>query len=422
MLLRFDFSNYMSFGNECKFNMFASKDKAHSETLLQSKNDSHVPVSIIYGANASGKSSFIKALNYMQWFLAFSSRIMPGMHTNIMPFKFRENAAKIPSLFAVSFVKDDIEYNYSFVCNREAVKQEKLSARFSSKFTTIFERNEEGYKFSASTKRLNELKDSTHTNQLFLATLGTWWNNENIHSVVDYLLHDIIIVSDIDAVWGAHMLKIERDGEIGEYKKFCLDLLSCADIGIADFSIETKKVKEIKEAEERISALVRALTRDNVTLMDNVLETPLFNFRTYHDVNDNGKKSTYSLDIYEESYGTFKLFKMSPIIYNAMKRGALLVIDEIDRSLHPLLVAQIIKMFLDKSINKNGAQLIANTHDTNLMDLELLRRDEIWFMERDHDTGISEIYRLSDFSPRAHENIEKGYLLGRFGAIPFIKD
>lgn len=424
MLLKFDFSNYMSFGNECKFNMFASKDKAHAETLLQSKNNNSVPVSIIYGANASGKTSFIKALDCMQRFLAFSSRIMPGMPINVMPFKFRENATKIPSQFAISFVKDDIEYDYSFICNRKAVLQEKLSARFSSKLTTIFERNESGYRFSTPTKRLNELKDSTQANQLFLATLGTWWNNENIHSVVDYLLHDIFVVNDIDKEWGLNMRKIEREGETGEYKEFCLELLSCADIGIADFAIETKKVKEVKEAEESISAFIRALTRgsSDVSLMDDVLDMPLFNFKTYHDVNVNGKKSRYHLDISEESYGTFQLFKMSPIIYNAMKKGAVLVIDEIDRSLHPHLVAKIIKLFLNKNINKNGAQLIANTHDTNLMDLELLRRDEIWFTERSHDTGISEMYRLSDFSPRAHENIEKGYLLGRFGAIPFIKD
>ena len=105
-----------------------------------------------------------------------------------------------------------------------------------------------------------------------------------------------------------------------------------------------------------------------------------------------------------------------------LKGGKTLFIDEIDKSLHPILVKYIINMFLDSNMNKNGAQLICNTHDTNLLDLDMFRRDEILFTDRDNKTGISELYKLSDFSPRKDENIEKAYLLGRFGAIPFVKE
>jgi AAA15 family ATPase/GTPase len=109
------------------------------------------------------------------------------------------------------------------------------------------------------------------------------------------------------------------------------------------------------------------------------------------------------------------------LLYYVFKEGKVLFIDEIDKSLHPLMVEYLVKMFLDKNINTGNAQLIANTHDTNLLNLDIFRRDDIWFTERDYESGKTEMYSLSDFSPRKSENIEKAYLLGRFGAIPFIK-
>ena len=113
---------------------------------------------------------------------------------------------------------------------------------------------------------------------------------------------------------------------------------------------------------------------------------------------------------------------LAPILYDVFKFGKAFFVDEIDKSLHPFVVKYLIKLFFNKEVNKNNAQLITNTHDTNLLDLELLRRDEIWFTEKDYKTGKSQIFPLSDFSPRKGENIEKSYLLGRFGAIPFISE
>ena len=130
----------------------------------------------------------------------------------------------------------------------------------------------------------------------------------------------------------------------------------------------------------------------------------------------------FNLNLEEESLGTVQMFMMSPLLYYVFKDGRTLFVDEIDKSLHPILVEHIVKLFLDKSINSNDAQLIANTHDTNLLNLDIFRRDDIWFTERDVNSGKSEMYSLADFSPRKDENIEKAYLLGRYGAIPFIKE
>lgn len=134
------------------------------------------------------------------------------------------------------------------------------------------------------------------------------------------------------------------------------------------------------------------------------------------------KGSENYLTIDEESMGTQIIFAFIPFIKDAINNQKVIIVDELDKSMHPYLVELIVQMFNDKEINKNGAQLIFNTHDTNLLDLNILRRDQIWFTEKNNDTGISDLYTLSDFSVRKLENVEKGYLLGRYGAVPSIKN
>ena len=152
------------------------------------------------------------------------------------------------------------------------------------------------------------------------------------------------------------------------------------------------------------------------------MKSDIFNIKTIHNIKDDNNSFSYPLELIEESDGTQQLFHFAPALFYTFKEGKVLLIDEIDRSLHPLLVEYIIKKFYDTDINKNNAQLICNTHDTNLLNLDLFRRDEIWFTERNNASASTEMYALSDFSPRKDENIEKAYLLGRYGGIPFIKE
>ena len=128
----------------------------------------------------------------------------------------------------------------------------------------------------------------------------------------------------------------------------------------------------------------------------------------------------YDFDISEESLGTQVIFSFIPVIKDVIDNGKVLLIDEFDKSLHPYIVKYIVELFNDTDLNKNNAQLIFNTHDTNLLDLELLRRDQIWFTEKNPENGESTLYALDDFSIRKSENVEKGYLLGRYGAVPFL--
>ena len=256
---------------------------------------------------------------------------------------------------------------------------------------------------------------------LFLLTAATW-NYEKVKPVVDYILNDIIVLHDITQPTKYNISYIIENNDLEEYKKFCLDFLNNADISISDFEINTHKMKELGKKAELMNKLMNVIVDNDPEQIKKIANSDIFNIKTIHNIKGDNNSFSYPLELTEESDGTRQLFHFAPALFYAFKEGKVLLIDEIDRSLHPLLVEYIIKKFYDTEINKNNAQLICNTHDTNLLNLDLFRRDEIWFTERNNASASTEMYALSDFSPRKDENIEKAYLLGRYGGIPFIKE
>ena len=285
----------------------------------------------------------------------------------------------------------------------------------------IFNRtNTNNYEFNQDSKILNELKKRNLENKLFLVTSASW-NYNKTKPVVDYLLNTIMVAINIDVLWKNCLDRIYANNEIEEYKEFCLKILNNADISISDFKMESKKIKDLNGRDEIFKELLQVATKGNEEARAFFENSNVYDFITFHDVKNGNNQNKYSLNLAEESFGTMQMFKYSPLLYYVFKEGKVLFIDEIDKSLHPLMVEYLVKMFYDKNINTGNAQLIANTHDTNLLNLDIFRRDDIWFTERDYESGKTEMYSLADFSPRKSENIEKAYLLGRFGAIPFIK-
>lgn len=420
MLIDFKFKNFMSFADECNFTMLANKDNSHSEDLISFGKDRASKVRLIYGANASGKTSFINAMYFISSFIANSNMLLEKMPIQVVPFKFCDNCFNAPSEFAITFIKDGLKYAYSFSCTREKVIDEKLDIYYSAKPTMIFNRfDTNNYEFNKDAKILNSLKERNLDNKLFLVTTASW-NYEKTKPVVDYLLNTITVM-DIDVLWKIYLDRIYDNNEQEEYKAFCLKILNNADISISDFKVDPKKLKDVGSEAEMLNKLLSVATNGNEEAMKTIQDTNIYSFTTFHNVKNDNKDNKYPLPLNEESLGTIKMFKYSPILYYVFKEGKVLFVDEIDKSLHPLMVEYLIKMFHDKNINTNNAQLIANTHDTNLLNLGILRRDDIWFTERNYENGKTEMYSLSDFSPRTTENIERAYLLGRFGAIPFIK-
>ena len=191
MLINFKFKNFLSFADECSFTMLANKDNEHENDLIHLNNSRLSKVRLIYGANASGKSSFIKAIWFVSSFIANSNLLLNNTEINVVPFKFCDDCYNNPSEFSITFIKEGLKYNYSFSCTRYKVINEKLEIYYSTKATKIFERtNTNEYKFSRDKKILNELKEKNSDNKLFLVTSATW-NYDKTKPVVDYLLYTI---------------------------------------------------------------------------------------------------------------------------------------------------------------------------------------------------------------------------------------
>lgn len=422
MLLNFTFKNYMSYANTCEFSMLANKDKSHEDNLIDIGKDKISKARIIYGSNASGKTSFINALEFVKIFSMMSNNLVENNRIGINPYKFRKDAYRVPSEFSLTFLKNNVKYNYSFSCTFEKVINEKLDVYNSAKPTNIFTRTDtDDYKFNTDVKALNEIKTKNTKNKLFLLTAATW-NYEKVKPVVDYILNDIIVLHDISQPTKYNINYIIEHNDLEEYKKFCLEFLNNADISISDFEINMQKIKELGKQAEFMTKIMNVIVNNDPEQMNKFGNSDIFNIKTIHNVKDEDSSNSYALELIEESIGTQQLFYFAPALFYTFKEGKTLLIDEIDRSLHPLLVEYIIKKFYDAEINTKNAQLICNTHDTNLLNLDIFRRDEIWFTERNNATASTEMYALSNFSPRKDENIEKAYLLGRYGGIPFIKE
>jgi len=416
MLLQFSVKNFMSFKEEQVFTTLANTDSSLADVNLTSyKKKKYSKINVMYGANASGKSNFCKALNFIKLFFLNSNNMLESAPIMVDNFRFDENSATEPSEFSIIFVKDGLKYAYSFSCNRTEVLTEHLDVYENDKPSLIFDRNNGKYKFTSFAQALTPIKDRNTKNKLFVCTAATW-NVEKVKPVVDYIVNDMIVSFNYNYDLCSILETFKAKGLYDEYKKFCLSLLAACDFSISDFEMQVKEVAippELKMFINALGKLPNAMPADKLRTVK---------FTTSHKISDSDTKKEYPLEMEFESLGTQAVFNFAPLLFDVFKNGKTLVLDEIDKSLHPLLVHFVVSLFVNGDINKNNAQLICNTHDTNLLSLDLFRRDEIWFIERNPDTGASELYPLTDFSPTKKDNIEKGYLIGRYGAIPFIKD
>ena len=417
MLVEFSVKNFMSFKDKVTFSMEAATGKENEENIIdiQNINERILKSTAIYGANASGKTNLIKAFTAAILMVRKSNNRQVGEKLMEMePFAFDEKTKKEPCEFEFVFYAKGMKYIYGFIADKEKVYEEYLYQYFTAKPTRIFERtNVNEYKFlQADEGKLNAIKTQNIDNKLFLATATTWnydqtkepylWFAKNIDTYSGgMLLNDFVVES-----------YSKDEGE--ELKKFTLKLLNEADIVIKDFSVEI-------EEHDVDSNMLMLLKNFNITSPMLPQKQRDVKIRMTHEVtNDEGNMKNYELNLNNESSGTQILFSFAPILKDVFENGKILVIDEIERSLHPSLVEMIIKFFHNPKINKGNAQLIFNTHDTNLLSLDIFRRDQIWFAEKDPKKGATDLYPLDDFSVRKNENIQKGYLNGRYGAIPFV--
>lgn len=428
MLIRFGCSNYKSIYGYQELLFTASSLKDPQADLINSSAlpDAILPSIAIYGANASGKTNMIEALKFFVEFIHNSYRKAETSGIKRPVFKLNADAKDETSEFDMDFVLGGIHYHYGFKINDKAVMEEWLFSysyenRKSRK--VLFHRNrleENEYKFSKFLKGENRaIAKLTRNNSLFLSA-ATQSNHEFLSSIHAYFL--MAFSFRFDQVLSTQVItrNVKNIGAIGQIAQFVKN----AGAGIESIELKVKKPEEDDlelraKVKSALSGLFNDLLGDDTnrlhefddSLFDDHLEL------SHKDLNGN----IVLFELEEESLGTKAMIALLTPAFKALNQGGIFIVDEIESSLHALLTLQIIKLFNHKATNPNGAQLLFTTHETHILCSNLLRRDQIWFSEKNLN-GETVIAPLTDYQLRSTDNIQKGYLEGRFGAIPFLGD
>lgn len=414
MLIDFRVKNFRSLRDEQVLSLVAAKDNSLSDTNTLSTGLKAVPRMLpsaaIYGANASGKSNLIKALQYMRGVVLESATVIqPGQTFAVQPFRLDPSSEKEPTEFEVTFVLDQVRYQYGFSMTSKRIVSEYLLVYKAFKPQQWFERHYDSdqdkdvYDFGTGLKGPKTLwEKATRPNALFLS-MAVQLNSEDLRPVFDWFARDLVIFNEQTPLNTQFAIQLLKDAE--SKKRIC-DFLTTADISISDIEVVTDKVPRQKVHFD--------LTAGKTELRSEEFEESRLRFT---HVTDQGK-AVFDLD--DESNGTRILVFLAAPILDILDKGLTLVIDELDTSLHTLLVRELVGLFHRPEINKRGAQLIFTTHDTSLLDApDLFRRDQIWLVEKD-TSQASTLVAIAEFSPRKNEALGKGYLIGRYGGIPFL--
>ena len=419
MLLQFSVNNFKSFKDMAVLSMEPSADKELPGNLTLIGKNRCLNTIAIFGANAAGKSNVFTALTAAILLVRRSnSRQVIDPLVEIIPFKFDEESIRKPTTFEFVFIAEGKKYVYGFSATQKAVQREYLYVFNSAKASTIFERTDVNtYKFTspALKRELQPLTERNTENKLFLAT-ATAWNCEATR--IPYLWFETKINTysiDSDQLISQTAPMFDNDAD-NSLRKFTNMILHEADINIDDFNIEFKDISQ-EQFLQQVPQELRGLISTIPAAMNKVVK-----IETVHSIVDDGIAKQYNLSLMEESQGTRNLFLFSPVLKRAFETGETLCIDEFDASLHPMLVRYLFSLFNNPDINKAHAQLIVSSHSLVLMSLKNLRRDQIYFVEKDRKTGKSELYSLDEFSPRKEEDVRKAYMLGRYGSIPDIPE
>ncbi|CDB91986.1 putative uncharacterized protein [Clostridium sp. CAG:302] len=404
MILEFSVKNFLSFKEKVTFSMIANSNKELNDNYVEIGGNKVLKSAAVYGANASGKSNLFKILTLVVLMLRSSNSVDINAKLPLIPFKLDKGSVNKPSEFEIKFILDETRYVYGFIADKDKIYDEYLYYYPNGRETKIFDRtNINEYSYTQKDEKiLREIETKNAQNKFFLAT-ATNWNFDKTKAAYNFLTNGIGTCNNLEILKNMAYKMYETNPDY--LKDFAIDFLQKA-----DFNIEDYQISQIDVPGEFLTAIPEFITK---TLPD---KPKAYQVLFKHKNSDN------YLSIDEESLGTQMIFAFIPFLADSLKNKKVLIIDELDKSLHSFLVQYIVEIFNDAEINKNGSQLIFNTHDTNLLDLNILRRDQIWFTEKNSETGESDLYSLSDFSVRKQENVEKGYMLGRYGAVPFIKN
>jgi len=402
MILNLEFKNYRSFKGTCSFTTEPTSTKAKADNLCEVEthaegNKKALKISLIYGANASGKTNIIKFLyGFRRWVLNLDNRVGDDIAL-YQPFKFDSSTANAPIDFSIEFIAQKIRYKYEFNFSRLQIESESLTYYPNGKLTQLYERTllpeekeSDTLKFGSSLSAYKPF--NVFKNQLLISKFLKDTPCEPITNAAKYLA-DMVISNGFheDTMLGEDKEVLRWLYARPENKKLLAEFLAFADTGMAGFQM--------------------------VKRSDGVEVT------SQHGLYENGEAmgKTADLPLKEESFGTRSLFIIGCHILQAIQTGSPFFIDEMDSGLHSYITQLIVDIFRNERINRNNAQLIFTTHDVNLLDQNTIRKDQVWFTEKD-EYGVSEMFSLSDFEDVREDTLfAKWYLNNKFGGVPSLQ-
>ena len=430
MILSVTLENWMSFFKPVTFSMIAGSERQHGERVpkLDKYKTRVLPVTAIYGGNASGKTNFFKALSFAKKF------IVDGTKTDslilIDKFQLDVKAAENPSRFCFVLLIEENIFEFSFVLTQKDVQEEKLAIIKSSSEKVLYHRKDGKPNFDkslAKNKFFNFAFEGTRNNQLFL-TSSVFQNINDFRPVYDWFKNKLKLIAPDSRFEPLGQFFDEEHAFYPVMNK----MLSQLDTGIThlgreEIPLETIRIPEIvkKDIQEKVKEGRKAILSTDEPLSEKLL-VKLENGKmvakklgTYHPKSDG---TEVRFEMHQESDGSRRVIDLLPAFINlsAQDSNEVYIIDEIDRSLHTLLTRNLLESYLDICSENTRAQLLFTTHDVSLMDQKLFRRDEMWVTERD-SSGNTRLFSFSDYKDvRYDKDIRKSYLQGRMGGIPRI--
>lgn len=413
MLIQFRYKNFKSFRDDTILDFSATKITEHADRVVQVGNEKILPTAAIFGANASGKSNVIQAFRFMATYVIDSfafggegdDKKSKTKKLKQTPFLFDKDSRNAESSFEVYFISSEEagckSYNYGFTLDQAGIVEEWLNAKSKTarSYKTVFYRNRDELDLSGLPAKSQELIRMTLEPETLIVSLGAKLKISKLKCIRDWF-YDTNFTNFGNPIENVFLSSLIPDGFADDknVQKKVVDYFATFDSSIVGFNVEVIKSDDEDSRHIKIDALHEVIGSDEFA----------------------------SIPLEEESDGTLKMFALYPALQDTLESGGVLFVDELNARLHPLLVRGFLITFLNPETNPNHAQLVFTTHDSWQLSNNLLRRDEIWFTEKEQ-SGVSTLYSLADFVDedgskiRKDESYEKNYLLGKYGAIPTLK-
>jgi uncharacterized protein len=402
-MIEFSVGNYRSFKDVVTFSMVAApighedKEMDRNNVFAIAQDINLLKSAAIYGANASGKSNLVRAIFFMRSFVinsAIGRRVQDPIDTDI--YRLSKDTEAEPSYFEIIFASGTTRYRYGFEVDCQSVKSEWLYQTLSTEEAELFSRDGQDINVSENFPEGQGLIKKTRSDALFLSVLAQF--NGEITTNVTYLFRKLFIISSAndEFLWKgmSDRVMFEDHGS----KKNMINLVKSLDLG----------VENIKFSQTPIDAEESSFKHE--------IQTTHYKYDTNYS-----KLSLEQFNLGEESAGTQKLYGLSGLLVNILEDGGVLIVDELDARLHPLITCEIVKLFNSPKTNPKNAQLIFTTHDTNLLSSNLFRKDQVWFTEKNR-YGATDLYSLAEYKIPEQSSFEQDYIAGKYGAVPFIGD